>query len=1421
MRPPASLARLALVVLGIVGTTSSAKAQPIEPAEVPAPLRAWVPWVVAGDPTYGCTRAGAEHVCAWPGTLELRVRQTEVAFALSVLLDRERAVALPGGAGQWPVDVVADGRALPVVGAADGAPAVTLEAGHHRVEGRFRFGRPPESLRVPGASARVFSVDEAGARTALERAGEGVVALSTATSVGGADEEAAADRVSFEVVRRVEDGVPLRIVTQILARVSGRPRALTIEHALVPGSVPSAVESELPIKVSADGNVVIQARSGTHRMRVAALVLDPSAPLTAPAVPAPWPEREIWVFAPSELHRQVEVKDGSSVDPQSPSIPEDWRSSAAFAVGGGEPFTLLEVRRGEPEPPRDALSFARSLWLDFDGQGFTVRDRITGEMHRSHRLDLLEGDLGRVTLGGEDQLVTMPPGEARSAEGARGVEIRGARLDMVAELRLDASPSDLPAVGWSEEARSLSMELNLPPGHSLFAAVGVDEAPAAWLSKWDVGPLFLVLLLTTIMLRLHGKLAAAVTLVTMALVYHEPGAPRFEWLFVLLPAAVLGLARRGTFARLTFVAFALGGVMLVLSVGVFAAAQLRYALHPQLYTEDQLTTAVFYGDVVIEESVASSAGSAAGYARRAASLGDAEDADDASESNLRAPDNWIDPNAVVQTGYGVVDWRHSVAELRWNGPVAPDHRVHLYIVRPWMQRVLAYARAAGLLFLLFVLFRRRPTWPPAASDAKEDEAPPPPSNRPPQAGLGVAVLFAFLAAASSASAQEAAPALPSETPSPLLLEQLRLRLLAPPACGARCAQIGEASLSVDGDTLRLTMVAHAEALAALPLPGPAASLVPDEVLVDGEPTDALRARADGHLELRLTPGVHTVTLVAKLTGRASIALSFPELPGRLAVGAVGWAVSGVDENGLVRGTIELRRQIATDDAPAEGARGVADVPVWVMVERHVDVGVQWIVETKVRRLSSTGAPAVVRIPALPGEAVLGAEASLEGGFVVATLGQGVPELVFTSSIPPRSELALRFDVAPRDVHRSERWSFACSPLWHCVHEGIAPIEHEEGGTFRPTFVPYPGESIVLHARRLEAAPGPSVTIDAVSMKVTPGDRATSSELDLRVRTSVSNTLKIGLPEGVDVERVEVDGERRAVQRDGDVLRVGITPSVYRVLVSFTEPRGMGLRFETPRIELDSSMVDIDLEVITPSDRWLLFATGPEWGPIVLFWGYLVLALVIAVALGRFPRSPLRAYEWALLAVGLLQLPLPFTFLVAGWFFAVRFQHERSGALAPPPVTGAQATYFNFAQLVLVAYACLSAVVLITAVWVGLTDRPDMRVVGHESSANVLSFYQDRARGALPTAAVFSVSLWVWKGLMLAWAFWLARAVVRWTLWAVGPFRERGFFIKGPPPPKSAVLPQRGQPKGPSPAPAGPFGIPVAPPPSEEPGPREG
>src|SRR5690606_4098414 len=199
----------------------------------------------------------------------------------------------------------------------------------------------------------------------------------------------------------------------------------------------------------------------------------------------------------------------------------------------------------------------------------------------------------------------------------------------------------------------------------------------------------------------------------------------------------------------------------------------------------------------------------------------------------------------------------------------------LYLVRPWLQRIFALARALGLIALVVVFFRRRPRWPTIAEAPAAPAAPP---SGAPAGGAVVMALLLSLGALSPARAQVS-----SDPPSPELLEQLRERLLRPPTCGDRCARVGELSLDVEGESLRLTMTAHVEELAALPLPGPATAVVPSEVRVDGALSNALRARRDGYLELRLTPGVHRVELLVPLRARAALALSFFEPPGRVAV----------------------------------------------------------------------------------------------------------------------------------------------------------------------------------------------------------------------------------------------------------------------------------------------------------------------------------------------------------------------------------------------------------------------------------------------------------------------------------------------------------------------------------------------------------
>jgi hypothetical protein len=57
---------------------------------------------------------------------------------------------------------------------------------------------------------------------------------------------------------------------------------------------------------------------------------------------------------------------------------------------------------------------------------------------------------------------------------------------------------------------------------------------------------------------------------------------------------------------------------------------------------------------------------------------------------------------------------------------------------------------------------------------------------------------------------------------------------------------------------------------------------------------------------------------------------------------------------------------------------------------------------------------------------------------------------------------------------------------------------------------------------------------------------------------------------------------------------------------------------------------------------------------------------------------------------------------------------------------------------------------------------------------------------LPGAGVLSVSLWVYKLAMLAWALWLAWSLIDWLRWAFDAWTHGGYWRK--PAPKPGVAP---------------------------------
>jgi len=99
----------------------------------------------------------------------------------------------------------------------------------------------------------------------------------------------------------------------------------------------------------------------------------------------------------------------------------------------GGTLRLVQNRRGDVGFTPDRLSLERDLWLDFGGAGYTLQDRIAGELIHSRRLEVEDAlDLGQVLVAGEPQFITQVSNSIRD----EGVEVRPGRIELMADSRI-------------------------------------------------------------------------------------------------------------------------------------------------------------------------------------------------------------------------------------------------------------------------------------------------------------------------------------------------------------------------------------------------------------------------------------------------------------------------------------------------------------------------------------------------------------------------------------------------------------------------------------------------------------------------------------------------------------------------------------------------------------------------------------------------------------------------------------------------------------------------------------------------------------------------------------------------------------------------------------------------------------------------
>jgi hypothetical protein len=319
------------------------------------------------------------------------------------------------------------------------------------------------------------------------------------------------------------------------------------------------------------------------------------------------------------------------------------------------------------------------------------------------------------------------------------------------------------------------------------------------------------------------------------------------------------------------------------------------------------------------------------------------------------------------------------------------------------------------------------------------------------------------------------------------------------------------------------------------------------------------------------------------------------------------------------------------------------------------------------------------------------------------------------------------------------------------------------------YYPRPGETLKVAVTRPVAVVGQTLAIDSVLHDSQFGKRSVNGSLTLSYRSTQGGRHVLKFPETARVTTVTVDNEPLPLRPEKGALQLSLLPGQHTVGVTWTEARGATTVTRPAKIDLGTAASNITTTLNLPADRWPLFVAGGGVGPAVLYWGELVVFLLLAWGLGRLALSPLKRWEWLLLGLGLSTLSW-FVFLgVVVWMLALRWRASWNHlAVARWP--------FNAVQLVLAALTVgVVGTLVFSGIRYGLLAAPDMSVAGPGSYSGRFQWFDDRSTSALSQPLVLSVPIWIYKTLMFAWALWIAMALARWLKLAWQAWSSGGFW----------------------------------------------
>ncbi|HEB27626.1 MAG TPA: hypothetical protein ENI05_07590 [Porticoccus sp.] len=1162
------------------------------------------------------------------------------------------------------------------------------------------------------------------------------------------------DSLDLEVFRLLVDEVPVKMGTHITLSVSGKAREVSFGSVMLAGTEVLDIQSSIPARIEADGTMRAQVTPGEHTIQVFSRFIDSPSAITTKKLTKEWPDFEYISFKSATAIRQAKLSGPVSIDTTQISIPGEWEEYPTYRMGDGETLNIETEFRGDHSPGANELYVKRDLWLDFDGEGITALDRISGEMKKGWRLNAAKGtSIGRATVDEEPVLITQD-------ESFEGIEVRSPAIELEAVTRTETT-SGFSASGWDARADQYAATLHLPPGWRVLHASGVDRVWGTWLSKWDLWDVFLALIIISVTRKLIGNLAAVLAGGAFLVALHEPGTPLLIIPLLLIVIALLPVVTGKVKSMLRSMGVVLG-VALALSVITFAVSTFRLAIYPSLerteigtYNQNrydasfsQLASSVPAAQMADRESMARKSPVA-----KSMQIEEVIVTARKREQNLYQ----VTENDRVQTGPGLPTWTWNSVGFKSSGPVPANQTLSIYYSTPLVTsiwRVISVFLVALYAGIVIIRLAR-------LSQFKGAESVGTPGATTAVLGMGLV----FLLGATSCPTVMA-----EDYPPKYLMDSLEKRLTKAPDCLPKCASLNDGRIAVSGSDITIQFNAYVDADMALPLPRSHGTWALELVSEKGQLLP-LRKGQENHY-VRLSKGHHLISVKGKIIADQAT-VSLPLAIHNMKVSAPDWVVEGLVDGRVKNGTLTLRAMDKNATQKVDTLK--ADpAPAFVSVRRHFVFGKKWNVETTVQRISPKQGAISLPIKLIPNEKLLRDMGAVKDGEIVVQLGHRQGEVSWLSSIEPTEQLQLK---ASSGTTYIEEWAFTPSSLWRLNYEGIPPVKADEyANAFEPVFKPWPAEVLVVDVRKPGGVPGDTHTVESALLKVEAGSKLQRSTLTLEIRSSLGTNYMVTLPENAEVLRFSVDG-RAMNTPSGSEVKIPLQPGSQSIVIEFQSLTDIGMVSHSPEVLLPDGATNVRVHYSLPRDRWPLYLNGPPIGPAMLYWGVLCVIVLGAVALPRLAstldfKMPIAMTGWLLLGVGLSTVNGYGVLVIAIMFFILA---ARKQLVIPETMTRFK---FNMMQCVIVVWVGLAVLCMIAAIPMGLLSNPEMKVVGNGSGSHFYNYYQDIAGASegFPTVTVISVPILAYRAVMLLWSLWLSTQLIRWAGWAWGCFTEKASWI---------------------------------------------